>query len=229
MWEIMLKSKLTWFAMRAIFIIAAACLVAVKGREWLFNWGNLRIAPAVYFWAAYVFISIVVWLATRNLLRILKAKANAKSRQLFTSASATVDHTDRVWSECVFRYPPRLGYLVAIMAAFWLFGPFLTSNKPIAWWGYCLSLVAGIPTLSYAIYCFRYNVRINKSTIRIRGFIEEHEYALSDIEKMDVQSIKSGRVAVVTLSNGQVVRFSGMLKDFPRLVNRLSEHIKLTA
>jgi hypothetical protein len=223
----MAKSKLTWAAMRAIFIAAAACFVAVKGREWLFDWGNVRIDPTVYFGAAYGFISIVVWLTTRDLLRILRA--NAKSRQLLNSASATVDHTDRVRSACVFRYPSRLSYLVAIMAVFWLFGPYWTSDKPIAWWGYCLALVAGIPTLSYAIYCFRYKVRINQSTMRIRGFIEEHEYALSDIEKMDVQSIKSGRVAVVTLSNGQVVRFSGMLKDFPRLVNRLSEHIKLTA
>lgn len=224
----MSRPKLIWAAIRALIIIALASLAALNGREWLFNGWNVRISSGAYFWVAGIFMASVVWLANRDILRDLKADAIARlASQFETPISSTTTDTDKNRLGYSFQYPSRLGYLVSLVAAFWFVVPFVSgsSEKPFKLFGYPLFWGAGIVTLSYAIYCFLYKVRVSEISIRIRGFAE-HEYDLSNIQKIDVVSTRGGPVAVVTLANGQILRFSGMLKNFSMLVTMLREKLK---
>jgi len=214
------KSRHIGDAVRSVIIIGIAGIVAIRGREWILYW-NIQIRPTTYFWIAYTYMGLVVWLTTRKLLRNLRTEAKAQLASR-TFASDLVSTTPVKPLGSVFRYPYYLGFLVAIVATYFFCVPLVYRTAPQ---GYLITFSIAIITLLADIYLIRYRVYISDKTFTLRGFSDK-KYAFSDINKLEVSPSKNGPVAVVFLVNGEVLRFSGMLKNFASLVSILRSNVE---
>jgi hypothetical protein len=225
----MSKQKYIWPAVRSVLIIAIAALLAIKARELLLTRGDIHIPSFIYTWIVYVFIVLVVWLSTRKLFQELKADANEKvNKQYLTKQPNATETSESPLSDTDFRYPAFLGFLVLVVAIYWFSVPFyfLAPKQSSNLSGFLLFFGLGIATLWYGVHCFRYRVRITASAILIRNY-RDHEYALSEIRKIDIVSSKVGPVVVVTLASNEKLRFSKMLKGFDNLVRILQARQEL--
>jgi hypothetical protein len=205
----------------AIALIAMAGYLTVVGRNLPFEWWGIRVSPGLYFGVTYIFLVVVVWLATRKLYRNLRMDAN-ENTELPTSLVNNESSPDSTKSGNVYRYPIYLGILAAVVSVTWIAGPIIsdTPEKPMLPTGYLVCFGSSAIALAVAIYLFRFSVHIDKTLVTVRG-IGDQRFRLSDIASVQLIRSKGSLLAIVKLTDARIFRLSGMLKGFPSLLKIL--------
>lgn len=212
--------------LRAIAILSMAGFVALHARGYLLSWWGISVAPIIYFSGVYVFISLVLWLATKRLFSELKVEAKAKNTQVIDSLSIT-RHEDPL--DTTYRYPRRLGYLTFLLAIVFVALPLLSvggkSAVPVT---YLICGSMAIYLFWTVIYLFKYSVTIKSDRVVVKTFVTR-EFLFANITKFDILTTKNGLQANLILADGKIIRFGGMLKNFDHmsavLKNRISRPV----
>jgi hypothetical protein len=211
--------KLVLLGLRAAAFIALAGFVVAEARDYLMSRWDLSISPELYGVLAFITIWLVVSLSTLRLFHEIRARAEIPRPQIGGhQLKAAESHT-----KTVHRYPWLLRYLVAAIGVYFLALPYLHAEpgKSIALVTYALCFGLGFLQLAVAFYMFTYSVTLKHDRILVNAF-GRREIAFSDVTDTKVVRTANGRQIVVTLKNGRVFRFGGMLTDFSTILDALT-------
>jgi len=213
--------RIILLTLRAIVLIVAATFLAYFARGYFQSQWNLSVSPRIFGIALCALLPIVVWASTRGLFRELAI--NSERRQQTRSRIRPAGEQLRYVAK--YKFPLWLAWSVLALGLGSLFLPFSDSvpGKPIALVNYILGFgLAGI-MLSMAIYLFVYSAVIKDGKVLVGAFVKR-EYLLSDITSVDILKGGRGPEAAVYLRGGRILRFDGLLTDFPSLVAALGSH-----
>jgi hypothetical protein len=205
-------------ALRAAACIAAVGFAAIYAKDYVLRQTYLGVSPHVYGIVALALIWSVVWLSTRKLFQPL---AIASKAQGFNSTAAAFDRTASEQAT-THKYPARLGFLSIVMGVVFLVLPYLSADpgKSISMATYVGCFSVSCTAFAIAAYIFTYSVTIERGNILLRTF-GTRKISLADVSKAEIVVTRNGPQAVVSLKNGKIVRFGGMLTNFERLSESL--------
>jgi hypothetical protein len=201
-----------------------AGFVLLNARTYLLVWWGLSIPSKSYGIGGLVLFWIVVSLSARKVVSMLKADALARHAQIPASSPQL---TEEGYEGHVHIFPRRFGYVLLIFDAFLFCLPYLSASHDtsISAGTYFLCFGAGCIVATGVIYIFRYRVTTKTDRFVVRA-IKTYEVRFADIVDIRVATTQNippvGPRAVVSLTNGNRVRFNGMLTGFNELVGALS-------
>jgi hypothetical protein len=217
-----MKSKylLVLLTLRAAAFVAGAGFVASNATEYFLSHWGLSIASSIYALGAFAFIWGVLWLSTRNLLRVLKADAVSRQRPI----AAGPRNPEEGLVNRTYSYPSWVGCLVGVLGLVCFSFPFVVDEQSKGNW-----LFFGLSFLCLlgAAHYFIYSVTITIDTIIVKAFTTR-KILIADIVKFEIISGKGAPEGVIKLRSGKRISFGGRLKDFTDLSGRLKAAIHKT-
>jgi len=117
-----------------------------------------------------------------------------------------------------FRYPKWLAYSRFVLAIGMLFTLYVATNPKV--WGWILFLPLFLLIVYEGARTYSYSLTVDGDRISVAGFWPA-QYVVSEITAINVWFAKGGRIAVVTFSDREKLRFSSRLTDFEGLVAML--------
>lgn len=205
--------------LRAVILVVVAAFIAGKARDYLINSLGWPVTPGVYAFGVFAFISIVLWLSTKNLFSRLRANAQA----LQPGGTVNLQNTHKSYHQTMHKYPHRIGYLVIAIGIIFVAVPYLSvePGKTIAPVTYVGCFGMAFIMFMIVFYIFRYSVTIKSDRIIVKTF-GIREIKFSDIMKTDTIATKNGPQAIVSLKDGKVLKLGGMLTDFAGILESLA-------
>jgi len=201
-------------ALRAAACIAAIGFAVIYAKEYVLRQTHLGVSPRVYGVLGLALIWSVVWLSTR---RLFSKPAIASKDQSIHSTTVASERTP-ARQQTIHKYPRRLGFLSILVGAVFLLLPYLSADpgKSIAVVTYVVCFGVAFTAFAIAAYILSYSVTIKRDNIVVKTF-RTRELSFVDISKTEIISTKNGPQAFVSLRNGRIVRFGGMLTNFDSL------------
>jgi hypothetical protein len=219
-WKMNIKSgpMIALLTLRTAALIVAAGFLAANARGYLLSRWGVSVGPTVYGIVAFVFIWIVYWLSTKRLLAILKARAVTRLIEIPAAARATESSDE----QHTYKFPLRLVSLLGLLSATMMCVPIIVgaSGDAVSLGGYLYCFVPACIPAIIAIKTLRYSVTTRSDRIVIRAGATR-EVPFTEIANVSVVPAKNGPQAIVLLTDGTKIGFSGMLTDFSDLMHTL--------
>jgi hypothetical protein len=201
-----------------------AAFILINAPTYLLAWWGLSIPPKIYGIGGLILFWIVVSLSWQRVVNMLRADALARHAK---TAASSPQLTEEGYEGHVHIFPRRFGYLLLTFDAFLFSLPYLSAghDTPISAGTYFICFSAGCIVAIGVTYIFRYRVTTKTDRFVVRA-IKTYEVRFAEIVDIRVATTKNvppvGPRAVVSLTNGNRVRFNGMLTGFNELVGALS-------
>jgi len=219
------KRTILLLAIRAAFFIVAAGSFAVHAREYLNNQWKISIPPLLYGVLGFIFLWLVFWLSTRRLFSDVIAYTKVSRQQ----ATADRPRSNDTHLDTDHRYPRRLRYLLAAFGLFLVALPFISAEpgKDIAIVTYACCFTFAFIVFAIDLYVCIYAVFVRHDGLIIHAF-GQRKIRFAEMAGTEIVKTKNGSQIVLSLKNGHVIRFGGMLTDFSKLSEALNAHISPT-